>query len=78
MKEMSGKDQLTQMALTQPHPMAFVDESLRVEVGQETSQVTLGFNTPQGTVLPFVTLVMSTSFLRSLSNDISRKLPKTK
>jgi hypothetical protein len=59
-------------ALAQPHNLMFVDEVLKLKPSQEQVQVTLGWHTPQDTLIPSVTLVMSASFAKKLGEALTK------
>ena len=74
MKTQEQLDMERTMLLHTPHNIMITDRVIDLKVEAFTSTITLGYNNPAGQNQVAVTLQMPTSFVKSLSEQLSEKL----
>lgn len=75
---MSFTEEQKKAALLVPHNFVFVDQVVKLEADGFQAQVTLGWETPQGTLQPVITLAMPLPFASNLANKIAEELKSKK
>ena len=76
--KISIEEQQVKSAIASPHNLLVVGKLLKISINGLTSRVTLGYEVPQGGILPSCTLSLTTPLLKRLADAIYESIDAEK